>query len=521
MTDLDNNVDNNSLTRTFCVLCYPDFQADSTGSRPTNAENLQAPPGGGSSMSPLDIVESKITELMRAADEASAPSSRPSSTPGSRSVSRPSSRPSSRSSCDPRPASELRSQPCSSSVADGSNDGVQWDRRMLHPLDAARYGSPGCADSRDWMHGARSPYRDRDDARQQRSPRSAVPSSHYYPEDGRVVVSVADHSQASTPTSSVSRSSHSPCLHVDRAAHSPHVSPDSYMHSPRGGATYVHSAPDSRHHHDDSRHARSPKYRQVAAPVLSQSSPPDNLVSASSDRQACGSSSVRVTPGGATTTQHHSVDRCQSSHDRIDESSTSNVSPRSADSPQSDKMVIDETACSADSSASSVRFPVPSSTPTDSSRPSHTGGATFMDVDSQSSACSSEVDRVTQSNSRCEVGRSAQSPQPSSDSHGGVDSSQYAQYAVISSGSVRRSPQPRSDHVSSLSGGSAMAYSSSAASRMMYSALSMPTSSQPSHGSPGTSSPSTTPPVVTGTSSGREPSPLLSSQYETLTDEDD
>ena len=480
-------------------------------------------------MSPLDIVENKITELMRAADEASAPSSRPGSTPGSRSVSRPSSRPSSRSSCDPRV--ESRSQPCSSSGADGSNDGMQWDRRMLHPLDAARYGSPGCADSRDWMHGARSPYRD--DMRQQRSPRSAVPSSHYaYSEDSRVMVSVADHSQASTPTSSMSHSAHSPsstCHRTDRTTHSPHVSPDSYMHSPRGGA-YMHAAPDSRGHLDnsvDSRRARSPKYRQVAAAVPSQS-PPDNLVSGSSDRQACGSS-VRVTPGGATTWQHHTVDRCQSSHDHIDELSTSNLSPRSADSPQSDKMVIDETPCSADSSASSIRFPIPSSTPSDSSRPlpSHTGGATFMDVDSQSSACSSEVDRVTQSNSRCSGGEgshSGRSPQPSTDTHGGVDSSQYAQYAVISSGSMRRSPQLHCEHasgvVSSLSGSSAKSYSSSA-SRMMYSALSMPTSSQQSHSSPSTSSPSTTPPAVTGTSSGHEPSPLLSSQYETLTDEDD
>ena len=378
---------------------------------------------------------------------------------------------------------------------------------MLHPLDAARYVSPG-ADG--WIHGARSPYRD--DARQQRSPRSAMPSSHYpYPDDSRIVVSLADHmadhSQASTPASSVSHSAHSPSSTCLR---SPHVSPDSYTHSP-------HDTADSRGHVEnsaDSRRVRSPKYRQQA---VSSQSPPDNLVSGSCDRLACGST-VRVAPSGAVTSKHHSVERCQSSHDRVDESSTSNVSPRSADSPQSDKMVIDEAACSADSSASSIRFPAPSSTPSDTSRPlpSHAGGASFMDVDSQSSACSSEVDRVTQSSS---CGRSRRSPQPSSDTHGGVDSSQYAQYAAVSSGgSSRHSSQAHSERVVSSGSGGAK---STAASRLMYSALSMPTSSGHSRSSPSTSSSSTTPPIVTGTNSGREVSPLLSSQYETLTDEDD
>ena len=475
----------------------------------------------------------------------------------------------------PRPSSSSSS----SAATAASTESGTWDKRMLHPLDAGRYGPPpprGAVESsthRDWggerYLGGRSPLRDDTvTGSKQRSPRPSIHSQSSEESQGSAVSSADDVYNATSSTAMKppgpggQPQGQQPVPGRDyreRLASSPMMA-EGYPRSPRpsySGRMPVGMAESS---------SRSPQFSPVGTS--------DMVVSASCSEGVSSevlSSSDHRTPHPNSSSQqqhphshsHHpprGTPHSQSPREGpgddgrglvvVEDTANSNM----VDSPHSDRMVIDEVG-GADSSAQAGERISPTSEGSQagssiSTSQQHQGSIStsskpeYMDVDSQSGKLprsgggGSEAGRRTPS-----VG---QSPHPSIESSSPsvsaatsssapphVDSSRYASPHYSSStsssndmtsggGGGRQAPSqppPHSVHTSTEGGVSTSSGAASYGGRYLYPGLA---NQHPHGGAPlgprASPAPSTAPPPIV--SREAEPSPLLQSQYDPLSDDE-
>ena len=427
---------------------------------------------------------------------------------------------------------QTQDSPRPSSSSSSPAESGTWDKRtLLHPLDASRYGVRGGVESsthRDWAGdrymGGRSPMReDVVSGSKQRSPRPSIHSQSSEESQGSVVSSAEDvHNATSTTMKPPGVQGQPPGLmgrdYRDRLVHSPMIS-EGYARSPR-------PYPDSRMPvamPESSSNVRSPKFSPVGTSEMVVSGSGDDVRPNHSGASEAHSADSRSQP-------HRPGSHSQSPRDLADDGRTaigdsSNVTVHSAESPQSDRMVIDEGG-GADSSAQAERFSPPSegSQHATISTSQHTSISKqdLTDIDSQTGKLVRGGHHAPETDQRSAIGRSPHHSMESTPSSSSASSSNHADSSRFSKTHYTPSdPSGGRAHNNPQESGVSTSSTTPAAAPYGPCYLYPVLPGQHAHGAQLVQRSSPAPSPAPLICRDAEPSPLLSAQYETLSDDDD